>query len=132
MATYTLQIVTPDRLVYDGEAERLIVRTLTGDVCILANHIDYAAPLVPGQASVLTAEGERRAACAGGMLSVHDNHVRLMATTFEWAEEIDLDRAKRAQEAAEEKLKTMSVEDKSYAMVEAKLKRALARIQAKG
>ena len=44
MATFHLQIVTPDRMVYDGQAERVIVRTLRGDVCILARHIDYAAP----------------------------------------------------------------------------------------
>ena len=40
MATFHLQIVTPDRMVYDGQAERVIVRTLRGDVCILARHID--------------------------------------------------------------------------------------------
>ena len=132
MAVFTLQIVTPDRLIYEGEAERLIVRTLTGDVCILAHHIDYAAALVPGEASVLTEDGERSAACSGGLLSVNDNHVRLMATTFEWEDEIDLARAQRAQEAAEEQLKNMNANDKNYALVEAKLKRALARIRTKG
>ncbi len=132
MAVFSLQIVTPDRLIYDGEAEKLIVRTLTGDVCILAHHIDYAAALVPAEAVVGTAEGERSAACSGGMLSVNDNHVRLMATTFEWEDEIDLARAQRAQEAAEERLKAMSTDDQNYAIVEAKLKRALARIRAKG
>ncbi len=130
-AVFSLQIVTPDRLIYDGEAERLIVRTLTGDVCILAHHIDYAAALVPGEASVVTADGERVAACSGGLLSVSDNQVRLMATTFEWQDEIDLARAQRAQEAAEAQLKTMSADDQNYALVEAKLKRALARIRTK-
>ena len=95
-------------------------------------HIDYATALVPGEASVLTAEGERFAACSGGMLSVNDNHVRLMATTFEWEDEIDLARAQRAQEAAEEQLRNMNADDKDYALVEAKLKRALARIRTKG
>ena len=131
MAVFTLQIVTPDRLIYEGEAERLIVRGMTGDLCILAYHIDYATALVPGEASVVTAEGERHAACSGGMLSVNDNHVRLMATTFEWEDEIDLARARRAQEEAEERLKNMSADDQNYALVEAKLKRALARIRAK-
>ena len=132
MAVFTLQIVTPDRLIYEGEAERLIVRGMTGDLCILAHHIDYATALVPGEASVLTAEGERFAACSGGMLSVNDNHVRLMATTFEWEDEIDLARAQRAQEAAEEQLRNMNAGDKDYALVEAKLKRAMARIRTKG
>ena len=45
MATYHLQIVTPDRKLFDGEAQKLSMRTAGGDVCILAHHIDYAAPL---------------------------------------------------------------------------------------
>ena len=89
MATFHLQIVTPDRMVYDGEAEKIIVRTVGGDVCILARHIDYAAPLGIGEARVTDAEGNTRiAACAGGMLGVSAGEARVMATTFEWAEDI--------------------------------------------
>ena len=40
MATFHLQIVTPDRLVYDGEARQIILRTVGGDAAILAGHID--------------------------------------------------------------------------------------------
>ena len=133
MATYHLQIVTPDRKVFDGQAERLIVRTVNGDVCILARHIDYAAPLGIGVARVTDEKGVTRvAACSGGMLSVSDGEARLIATTFEWADEIDADRAAQAQRAAEEKLRTMRKDDVDYALAEAKLKRALIRQQAKG
>lgn len=132
MATYHLQIVTPDRKVFDGEAEKIIVRTLGGDVCILARHIDYAAPLGIGQARVTDADGNTRvAACSGGMLGVSGGEVRVMATTFEWADDIDLSRAQKAQEAAQRKLKTLDREDKDFSIAEAKLKRAMARIQAK-
>lgn len=89
MATFHLQIVTPDRMVYDGQAERVIVRTLRGDVCILARHIDYAAPLGIGEARVTDAEGTTRVAvCSGGMIGVDGGEVRIMATTFEWADDI--------------------------------------------
>ncbi len=133
MATFQLQIVTPDRMVFDGEASELIVRTITGDICILAHHIDYAAPLGIGEARVTDADGKQRcAACNGGLLSVSDNQVRVMATTFEWEEDIDLDRAKRAESHAQELLKKLSQSDADYALAEARLKRALARIQAKG
>ncbi|MBR6569631.1 MAG: F0F1 ATP synthase subunit epsilon, partial [Clostridia bacterium] len=57
MATYHLQIVTPDRKMFDGEAEKLSMRTVGGDVCILARHIDYAAPLGTGEARVTDADG---------------------------------------------------------------------------
>ena len=132
MATFHLQIVTPDCKKYDAKAERVIVRTVNGDVCILSRHIDYVAPLGIGEARVTDEEGNvRRAACAGGMISVCNNEVRVVATTFEWADEIDLDRARAAQGAAEQRLQRMKREDAKYSIVEAKLKRALNRIAIK-
>ena len=50
MSTFHLQIVTPDRMVFDGEAQKIILRTVNGDVCILPHHIDFAIPLGIGQA----------------------------------------------------------------------------------
>ena len=133
MAEFHLQIVTPDRMVFDGPAQRVILRTVTGDVCILAKHIDYAAPLGIGVARVTDDKGATRvAACSGGMLSVSGGNVRVIATTFEWADEIDAERAAHAQQAAEEKLRAMQKDDVDYALAEAKLKRALIRQQAKG
>ena len=133
MATYHLQIVTPDRMVYDGEAEKIIVRTVNGDVCILPHHIDYAVPLAIGEARVTDAQGNTRlAACNSGMLSVHGNEVRLVAVTFEWADDIDLERARRAEESAKEMLEKLKHEDVDFNVAEARLKRALTRIQVKG
>ncbi|MBR6787917.1 MAG: ATP synthase F1 subunit epsilon [Clostridia bacterium] len=133
MATFHLQIVTPDRKAYDAQAERIILRTVTGDVCILSRHIDYVAPLGIGEARVTDEKGNmRRAACAGGMVSVANNVVRVMATTFEWEDEIDLERARAAQEKAQQKLLQMNRDDVKYVVMEAKLKRALNRIQIKG
>lgn len=132
MANFHLQIVTPDKMVFDGDAERLVVRTVNGDVCILARHIDYAAPLGIGEARVTDDGGNTRiAACSGGMLSVSGGEARLMATTFEWAEEIDLPRAQHAKEEAEKKLEKTDHKDLAYASLEAKLKRSLIRIQVK-
>lgn len=132
MATFHLQIVIPDRQVFDGEAEKIIVRTVGGDVCILARHIDYAAPLATGEARVTDAEGNTRvAACSGGIISVASGEVRVMATTFEWADEIDLERAEKTRAAVEQKLASQQSEA-DQAMLEAKLKRALVRIQVKG
>ena len=133
MATFHLQIVTPDRKAYDAQAERIILRTVTGDVCILSRHIDYVAPLGIGEARVTDEKGNmRRAACAGGMVSVANNVVRVMATTCEWEDEIDLERARAAQEKAQQKLLQMNRDDVKYAVTEAKLKRALNRILIKG
>ncbi|MBR3740377.1 MAG: ATP synthase F1 subunit epsilon [Clostridia bacterium] len=133
MATYHLQIVTPDRMVYDGEAEKIILRTVNGDVCILPHHIDYAVPLAIGEAKVTDGQGNTRlAACNNGMLSVHGNEVRVVAVTFEWADDIDLERARRAEESAKEMLDKLKREDADFNVAEARLKRALTRIQVKG
>ena len=84
MTPFHLKIVSPDGLLFDGQAEELIVRTTNGDVAILARHINYVAALGMGRAVVI-ADGKRRtAACIGGMLSVVDGEVTLVPTTFEW------------------------------------------------
>lgn len=132
MATFHLQIVTPDRIAYDGEAEKIIVRAVNGDVCILPHHIDYAVPLGIGEARVTDGEGKTKtAACNGGLLSVHDNQVKVVAVTYEWKDDIDLERAKRAETRAQEKLQSLKREDREYTLAEARLKRAMNRINVK-
>ena len=127
MTPFRLKIVTPDGLIYDGQAEELIVRTTGGDVAILARHLNYVAPLGMGQATVV-ANGQRRtAACIGGMLSVVDGEVTLVPTTFEWADKIDLARAEAAYQKAEERLKNKDASETDLRLAEAKLRRALVR-----
>ena len=127
MTSFQLKIVTPDGLIFDGEAEKLIVRTIGGDVCILARHMDYVAPLGMGQAIVEVNGKRRTAACIGGMLSVSDGEVNLVPTTFEWAEKIDLDRVLRSYERADRILKDTSATDTEIALAQARLHRALVR-----
>lgn len=125
---FQLQIVTPDGLLFDGMAERLVARTTEGDVGILARHSDYVAPLDVGAAKIRFADGtSRTGSCARGMLSVNGGVVRLVAVTFEWADEIDIDRAKRALEKAQERLRRQT-DDYELRMAEFKMKRALNRI----
>jgi len=130
MATpFHLQVATPDGSEFDGQATRVIVRTIDGDVCIMARHTNYCSALGMGRAKVTMEDGsERLAACMGGMITVMDGEVRLVATTWEWKEEIDFDRAQSALKRAEEKLSNkVSMEDKDIMLAEAKLKRALIR-----
>ena len=125
--TFSLKIVTPDGLIFDGQAEKLIVRTTTGDIAILARHINCVCPLGMGQA-IVESDGKRRtAACIGGMLSVHDGAVTLVPTTFEWSDQIDADRAGRSQKRAEDILKNRDSSDAELRLAEARLKRALIR-----
>ena len=125
--TFPLKIVTPDGLIFDGQAEKLIVRTTTGDVAILARHINAVFPLGMGEAAVVCDGKRRTAACIGGLLSVVDGEVTLVPTTFEWSDQIDYDRADRSLHRAEAALEKKDSTDAEIQLAEARLKRALIR-----
>ena len=128
MSSFHLQIVTPDGLFYDGEAESISVRAVTGNLTILPRHINFVTPLGMGAAKVVTNGQPRMAACIGGMLAVTDGQVRVIATTFEWVEQIDAARAQRALESAQQKLAAPDqLSKQELALAEAELKRALVR-----
>ncbi len=127
MTTFPLKIVTPDGSFFDGEAEKLIVRAIDGVVGILAKHIPYVTALGVGPGKVTIQGADRQAAVNGGMLAVTKEGVRLVAGTFEWAEDIDLQRAQRAKEKAEARIKAAH-DDRELQMAKAKLTRALTRL----
>jgi len=127
MKTFALKIVTPDGLVFEGPAQGLVVRAITGDMGILAGHMEVVAPLGMGRAVITTEEGRRTAACIGGMVSVVKGNVILVPTTFEWAEDIDVERVARSKARAEKVLKDKNATATEIALAEARLKRALVR-----
>ena len=127
MTAFPLKIVTPDGLIYDGEAEELIVRTVSGDMGILAGHINCVASLGMGRATVLVGGKKRYGACIGGMVSVVNGAVTLVPTTFEWAEDIDVKRAENAADRAKEIIGSKDASDADVRLAQARLKRALVR-----
>ena len=127
MSSFRLQIVTTEGSLFDGEAEALRLRTSEGYVSIRAGHADYIAALDIGMVTVTQNGESRNAACGGGFLSVEKGEVRLVATTFEYAEDIDAERAEQAKKRAEERL-TEAKEEKDILLAKAKLSRALNRL----
>ena len=127
MTAFALKIVTPDGLIYDGQAEELIIRTVTGDMGILAGHINCVASLGMGRATVLMDGKKRYAACIGGMVSVVNGAVTLVPTTFEWAEDIDVKRAEASADRAKAALSSKESSDADIRLAQARLKRALVR-----
>ena len=125
MTTFHLTVVTPDGCAFEGQAERVVCRAIDGDLAILAKHGDYCTALGMGEAHIVDAEGSRRrAACMGGMLTVLDGEVRLVATTWEWAEQIDHTRAEAAKKRAEEILARKDLDRREYEMAQAPQARA--------
>lgn len=127
MNTFSLKIVTSDGLQFEGQAEELIVRAVSGDLGILAGHINCVAPLGMGMATVKIDGEKRYGACIGGMVTVLDGNVKLVPTTFEWADQIDAARARASEERAKEILADKTSSDTDIHLAEARLKRALIR-----
>ena len=127
MTPFSLKIVTPDGVRYDGKAEELIVRATTGDIGFLAGHTNCVAPLGMGRAMVMVDGTKRYAACIGGMVSVVDGAVSLVPTTFEWAEQIDVTRAERSRERAQAILDDKKSKETDILLAKARLRRALVR-----
>lgn len=133
MATFHLQIVSMDGLEYDGQVQSVSCRTVHGDLAILARHCNYCTAVGMGTAQVVLEDGSvRKAACIGGMLSVMDGECRLIPTTWEWSEDIDLERAQAAKKKAEERLAQNGISERELKLAEAKLHRALVRIGTAG
>ena len=128
MSTFQLTIVTPDGEYYSGPAEALTVRATTGELTLLAHHIDFVTALGMGDARVTIDGQKRHAACIGGMLAMTKNEARLIATTFEWADQIDLPRAKDALARAEAVLADPALSKEERRVREAAKRRAQVRI----
>lgn len=132
MRTFSLRIGTPDGLLFEGEVERIVCRSITGDLAVLAGHINFCTALGMGEARVTMEDGTKRtAACIGGMLSMMNDTCRLLATTWEWKEDIDQERAERARDRAKEALEKTGLTEQEYKNAEAKLQRALVRLSVK-
>ena len=127
MTPFSLKIVSPDGMEFEGMVEELIVRTTTGDMGILAGHTPCVAPLGMGRATVVVDGKKRYAACIGGMLSVSNSGVTLVPTTFEFAEDIDAARVEASYQRAQEILNRKDASSTDIKLAEARLRRALVR-----
>ncbi len=132
MTPFPLKIVTPDGMIFDGPAEEIILRTVTGELAVLARHTDMVTPLGMGQATIVFSGGRRTAACIGGMLSVVGGQVTVLPTSFEWSDQIDVPRAEASQKRAEAVLKDRNASQADLKLAEARLRRALVRKSAAG
>ena len=127
MTPFKLRIITPEKTVFDGETEQIIVRTTVGDVGILNGHEPYCAAIGIGQMRIMQDGEFRRAATSGGIIKVSKESTTILVQTCEWSDEIDVSRAQAAKEEAEERKKA-AADDKELALAEAKLARALNRL----
>ncbi len=130
MSEFNLRIVTPSKLFFEDKVEGIIARTTEGELMVLANHLPFVANLVVSKASIKQNGSHRELTLAGGLLKVDKDQVTIISHAAEFADEIDLDRAERAKEKAEQALQKTS-DDVEIKLLEHQLKKAINRINAK-
>lgn len=124
---FKVEIITPDRIFYEGDAEFLEFTTAAGDIGVYAKHIPMTTVLAPGAVIVHNGEEETVAAVHSGFAEILGDKVTLLAEIAEWPEEIDLMRAEAAKGRAEERIAAKAA-DTDIKRAEFALRKALTRI----
>ena len=124
---FTLRIITPERMFYEGPVKMAEFDTVEGEVGILPGHIPMTFIIRPGILTITEEAGQKQAALHAGFAEVLQEQVTILAEIIEWPEEIDEGRAKEAKERAEERLRAGSGETDTV-RAEASLRRALTRL----
>jgi len=131
MSTLRLEVVTPERKVYEQDVEMVVVHGVGGQLGILPHHVPLVTPLKIAPVKAKKAGSEEFIAVHGGFMEVRKDKVVILAETAELGSDIDVARARSAKERAEQRLASKQ-EEIDYRRAELALQRALARIQSSG
>lgn len=128
---FELEIITPDRIFWKGEAFMLEFNTTEGQVGVYKRHIPMTMILEPGIMTIHLDGGNKEAAIHAGFVEILPEKISVMAEVAEWPEEIDLNRAKEAEARAERRLQTHDPSI-NLSRAELALKKSLVRQRAAG
>lgn len=128
MKTMKVNVVTPDGPVYESDVEMVSTKAQTGELGILPGHIPMVAPLEIGAVRMKNDGKTELVAVSGGFLEVRPDTVTVLAQTAEKSEDIDVERAIRAKERAEQRLREKQQENVDFSRAELALRRAINRI----
>jgi F-type H+-transporting ATPase subunit epsilon len=127
--TLHLRVVTPERLLLDEDVDEVTAPGTIGEFGVLPNHITFLSSLQPGRLSYQRSGQARLLAVSGGFAEVTDNMMTVLTDSAEFADEINVERARAALQAAEESLKTLAATDPAFAEAQAARQRAQVRIE---
>ena len=126
--TLQLQVVTPGRIFFEGEADFVEIKTGEGRVGIYAGHEPTTVLLDPGVLLIRSGTEVKKAALHTGFAEILPEKISIVAEIAEWPDEIDKNRAEEARIRAKRKLETG--EERSILQAELALRKALARLEA--
>lgn len=126
---FKLQIISPDKPFYEGEASFLEFTSVEGEMGVYKNHIPMTTILQPAVVKIHTGEEVKKCAVIGGFVEIQGDKITILAEDAQWPGEIDPERAKEAKIRAEKRLKLRESET-DINRAELGLKKAIARINA--
>ncbi len=128
MSTFLLDIISSDRMFFDGECESLVLPAIDGEHGVLAGHEDMVTAIKSGELRIKTDDGWKSVAVSDGFADIKSDKVIVIVDTAEWPEEIDINRAERARQRAEDKLRQKQ-SLREYYHTQAALSRAMTRLK---
>ena len=123
----SLKIITPERKVFEGEVESVTAPGIEGEFGVLPGHTPFITTLIAGEVCFNYESKTERYAISGGYIEVNEDRMSVLADSAEHADEIDMERAKAAEEKAAKILKTADPASFDFSKAEIKLKRSLMR-----
>ncbi|RGZ01174.1 ATP synthase F1 subunit epsilon [Clostridium sp. AM58-1XD] len=128
--TFGLNIIASDRDFYHGRAVSIVLPALDGEYAILAHHADTMVAMIPGEMRFTTENGEQNTVVvSSGFAQIINNRVTVLVASVEKPEEIDIRRAREAEERAKEQLRQKQSMQEYY-VSKASLARAMSRLKA--
>jgi len=124
-----VSIVTPAKEFYSAAVDSLSFKTTEGDMGVLYDHIPVISTLTSGVAVFKIGKESYEAVLHNGFAEVGEESVNILTDAAEWADEIDMDRARSAKERAERRLEELTQPEEIVIQSEASLRRAMARIE---
>jgi len=135
---FLLQMITPEQIIYQQWASKLVVTTLQGEITILAHHTPLVSAIIPGEVKIVettqagSKEKERTMAVSEGVIEIRDNVVSLLVQQAERAEELDRQKIEEAKKLAEkliENARKAGADKREFATLETSLQREIARLK---
>lgn len=127
--SFSLEIITPERVFYNGSVDMVEFNTTEGAIGIYKGHVPMTVMIKPGILTITETAGDKKeAALHAGFVEILQSKVTVLAEVVEWPEEIDEKRAREALERAQERLRQRGA-NTDLARVETALERAVARIE---
>lgn len=122
--TLNLEIITPLKSILKEEVDEIILPTESGEITVLPNHVDLVTKIKAGEMTIKRGGKPTFFAITGGFLEITDNNVTILADYAVRAEDIEIAKAKEAQERAKDMLR-QKVSGREFAQAESDLRKSL-------